>query len=526
MRSLRRDGVLIGAAFTAEALFLHWLYWRNAGPLWRDEVGSAVVSLTPWPHLLDRMQFDSFPAFWLLLLRGWMFLFGDGVTSLRTMGVLTGLLLVAAIWFALRTFGVQAPMLAFALAAATATVVRFGDSLRAYGFGAVIGLVSMALLYRTCVAPTRTNFILAALVSLLAVQTTFHNAPLLLACCIAAAVVHRDLRRAAMILGIGAISAASLLIYLPMMRKVKAWSDLVRYDVDVGWILSRFREAATINGGFGVSVWIFALVAALALAATALWLTRARGGALLFCTITLVVYTVAQTAFLAALGFLMQPWYFLLWMVVAAVLIDAIVVLTVERQQLVIRGAAAFFIILIAFDETKTFIAQRTTNVDLIVATLQHNAAPGDYIIVYPWHLGASFNRYYHGSIPWQTYPPLPDHSVQRYDEAHAAMTDTRERAVIDRAVGTLRNGGHVWYVGRPLYIERIVYVHENQTNPRVESDVRWSGELENAIRAVHASATMVRSYDAHTAFYENVALVRIDGPSVSEGQTTRIAFK
>jgi hypothetical protein len=74
--------------------------------------------------------------------------------------------------------------------------------------------------------------------------------------------VHRDRKRAAIALGIGALCAASLLIYLPTIQKVKAWSDLLRYDINLAWIVARFREAADIGGGLGVWAWIAALIAA------------------------------------------------------------------------------------------------------------------------------------------------------------------------------------------------------------------------------------------------------------------------
>ena len=482
-----RVSTIAGIALSAYALFLHALFWRGAGPLWRDEAVSAVVSRTPWPQLLDRMQFDSFPALWLLLLRGWMALFGDGVASLRTLGVLTGITILAAIWFALRTLDVRAPLLAIALGGAAATVVRFGDSLRAYGLGAALGLLSMALLYRG-------RFAWATIASLAAVHTTYQNAPLLLACCVGAAVVHRDRRRAAIDLGIGALCAASLLVYLPTMERLRAWSDLLRYDINVQWILKRFAEAADINGETGA--WMAVLIVAVVV-------MRPRTPAVVFAAIILIVYTVAQLAFLVILGYQTQPWYYLIWMCVAAVLVDVLV------PHALVRAAAALLIAVLAFNQTRVVVAQRMTNVDVVARTLERDAKPGDIIVVYPWHLGASFHRYYHGTTPWQTLPPLSDYSVQRYDEAKKAITDMRERALVAAVTATLRRGGTVWYAGFPLFAEQSIPI--GRSKPQVQADARWSGALQDALRGTQA--TMVVKPDAHTNPFENLALLRIIAP-------------
>jgi hypothetical protein len=227
-----------------------------------------------------------------------------------------------------------------------------------------------------------------------------------------------------------------------------------------------------------------------------------------------VIYTIAQIGFLLNLGFLMQPWYFLLWICVAAVLIDAMIAIPLDREPALqlIRGAAAFFLVLLAFDGAKEIAAQRTTNLDLIAATLQREATPRDFIVVYPWHLGCSFHLYYRGATPWNTLPPLPEQSVQRYDEASKAITDMRERPLIQRVVQTLRGGGRVWYVGFPLYLEQAVYVHEEtKMNPRVAADIRWSRELQDALRAEQARPAVVMPPDPDISPLENASLLRVD---------------
>lgn len=507
------DAVAAGIVFSAATLYLQLVYWRGAGPPWRDEIDTLSVAQSPWPHFFDRLEFSPFPMLWPLVVRGWTSLFGDATRSLRTLGLIVAISLLAAIWFAMRTLGARAPMLAIALGGAAATVVRYGGSLRAYGFGAVLGLLSMALLYRTCLRPTPASFALAAAASVAAANVTYQNAPLLLACCVAAAIVHRDKRRAAIVLAIGALAAASLLVNVPNMRKVAQWDDLVRYDVDLSWIAGRFRDAADLGGGADAAAWCVLLPLALGAAVFLLRRARAANPAMLFCAIALAVYTVAQIAFLLFLGYLMQVWYCLIFMVGAAVMIDAIAAHAAAQWQWLHlgRAGAALFLMFIAFDGTRAVVGQRMTDVDVIAERLDRAALPNDYIVVYPWHVGTSFQHYYHGAAPWQTLPPLADHSVQRYDEAHAALFDTRERIVIANAVRALRGGWRVWYVGFPLHAERDIYVHEQtRMNLRVEADERWCNSFESAMRAEHVGQMMVVGPQPNTRYLENVALVSV----------------
>jgi hypothetical protein len=94
----------------------------------------------------------------------------------------------------------------------------------------------------------------------------------------------------------------------------------------------------------------------------------------------------------------------------------------------------------------------RQTNVDLIAAGLSSAVAPADYVIVYPFYCGATFERYYKAPATWTTLPPLEDYTLQRWDLFNAKMqTKDRIAPVIDRIVSTLQSGNRVWFVGNPL---------------------------------------------------------------------------
>src|SRR5438105_4333348 len=50
----------------------------------------------------------------------------------------------------------------------------------------------------------------------------------------------------------------------------------------------------------------------------------------------------------------------------------------------------------------------RRTTIDEVARMVEQSATNADYIVLTDWTHGVTFSRYYHGSTPWQTLPPLP----------------------------------------------------------------------------------------------------------------------
>src|SRR5918992_464221 len=85
---------------TALIVVLHFVNWRHAGGLWRDEAAAVNLALFPsfgeiWSHI----EHESFPLLLTLLLRGWNAIgFGETDLALRVFGLLIGLAILAALW--------------------------------------------------------------------------------------------------------------------------------------------------------------------------------------------------------------------------------------------------------------------------------------------------------------------------------------------------------------------------------------------------------------------------------------------
>lgn len=211
---------------------LHLRFILNVGGLWRDEANSvALATLPSLREMAAFLDYDSFPILFFTVLRGWLGLFGtDNDVALRALGCLTGFGILLALWLNARAFGARLPVLSFALVGLNPMIIRYGDSSRAYGLGIILILLTLLSFWRLVRRPTSLNLRLvgvATLFALLSVQCLYYNSVLLLAIAsgaIAVAATRREWRTVCVILGIGFVAALSLLPYLPMMLRMRAWT--------------------------------------------------------------------------------------------------------------------------------------------------------------------------------------------------------------------------------------------------------------------------------------------------------------
>jgi len=478
--------LFVAGLSAAIAVALHALFFLSAGPLWRDEVVTLHVATSPFHLLWQRLQFESFPLPFSLLVRAWCGVAGESIASLRLFGVITGLAIIAACWIAARTLGSRTPAVAIALVALNASVVRYGDSLRGYGWSIVAGLLSVAAIYRAVATPSRRAWMLAAVAAIASVQSSFHNSVLLAATCIAAAALARE--QIAKLAAVAAAAAVSLLPYVPAMRARAQWTSIETYGVDFSWIVrSAFTAAGLVD--------VLAIAVAIALA------MRARTLSARFALLTTLLFAAGQLAFIKAVGYAPQPWYFVLLIAVAGVCADAMS----DRGRVIIAVAAAA----LSIQSAVALASQRASNVDVIAAATRL-ASPDDVVIVYPWYCGISFNQYARGA--WTTLPPLADHTLQRYDLllpliAHADAV----KPVVDGAARGLQSGHTLWIAGLPLGADSAGMLDDPRTAiPYVRSDAMWCDELRAVIHANAHHATLVVPPDPQTSIYERMQLIAL----------------
>src|SRR5205823_11467605 len=93
--------------------------------------------------------------------------------SLRVLGLFVGLFLLLAFWLASWMMRNGTPLLAVTLAGLNVTMVRAGDSLRAYGLGSALAVLTLAVIWRLTRRSTPAAFCAAVTVAVLSVQSLY-----------------------------------------------------------------------------------------------------------------------------------------------------------------------------------------------------------------------------------------------------------------------------------------------------------------------------------------------------------------
>ena len=74
----------------------------------------------------------------------------------------------------------------------------------------------------------------------------------------------------------------------------------------------------------------------------------------------------------------------------------------------------------------------------------------GDVVVVSPWYMGTSFQRYYSGPPDWVAVPPIQFVRFQRFDLllGHMMAPTQALLPVLERMQNVLSSGHRVWHVG------------------------------------------------------------------------------
>ena len=447
---------VIGALITAVAVYLHWANFRSAGALWRDEAGIVRIAILPTVReMWSNIGHESCPILFPMLLRVWSFTVGDSDGVLRVLGFSVGLLMLGLVWLNGWSFHRSAPLVALGLLAVNASVVRWGDSLRAYGLASVLMLVTLVMVWRFARAPHSKRWMVAALAAVISVQCLFQNSFLLLATCTAAAAVRsrrKDYKNALAALAIGVPAAISLLPYLAIIREAREWSILSQIGFLPALIWKNLSDAMAPTVPWLRWLWIALVIVAIARCVSSVRVSpdapeSDTNAAALFAVTALIAGIIGFFFFLRIAKMPTQVWYFLPLTIFAAVCVDAALANWPARWQL---WRWAFPALMIAcLPGARELIAYRQSNMDLVANVLLGRAGPHDLIVVHPWTFGVSFDRQYSGRTPWTTVPPLADHRFHRYDLFKAKMVlEDPVRPVCDQIAGTLRAGNQVWLIG------------------------------------------------------------------------------
>ncbi|HEY5298499.1 MAG TPA: hypothetical protein VIK59_11300 [Verrucomicrobiae bacterium] len=448
---LRRPEWIAAGLITAAIVALHLFFLFHAGGFWRDEVNLINLAKS---HSLADMKKDSFPILMPLLVRFWTRLgFAQNDLSLRILGTLIGLGIPAAFWWAAWKIRRLPPFLSLALFCLNSTLIFFGDSIRAYGLGSLLIILTATHAVIFLRQPSWRRTIWLTLSAVLSVQTLYHNTILVGAICLGAwAVCWRKKNRlaAAQVFLAGFIAALSLSPYVTGIIAGRAASSVLISGLKSWRFIAAFHDSLGFPFPIYFYAWAILSIVIIILAFITLFLppkisTPSANDLSLFAGTTLLAAVLGFILFLWLAAFPAQSWYLLPLMALIAVCFEIGLPEWRGKMRAIFFGLVAATA-LIALPTASRDLHHRFTNVDLWAKDLTTAAAPEDYVVVVPWLYGITFDHYFTGPAAWTTLPPLADHSVHRYDLVKLQIQNTNAiQPVLEKILTTLQSGHRVW---------------------------------------------------------------------------------
>jgi len=442
--------VTVAAGLTLWVVVLHLIFMSHAGPLWRDE--AEVIGFASMPSLTDTfhsLHFGNFPPLFATVARCWT-LSGFGTDGgYRCLGFLIGLGTLGALWFSARSLGAKAPLLALALFAANSLDVRISDSIRAYGLGIILIVLTQALIWKYVQSPRPSSWIAATVAAILSVQCLYQCSWLVLAFCLGAWAItlpQRQWKAATGVAFIGAAAALSLLPHLGNLLQSREWFGVTQDSGRFDAVLDALLETCRASGPWMAYLWPALFAMALAAAWIVGW--RLRSWAMIYGGIVLTAGTALFLGFLWFASVSPRVWHFPIFLAPCALAIETVLAAIPLAAVRWARPVLAALIVLISIPICRKEVALRQSNVDLVALKLKASAQPGDLIVVSPWYFGISLRRYL-DEKKWTSVPPIADYRFHRYDLLRERMASAHPIADLeDQIRQTLRNGHALWVAG------------------------------------------------------------------------------
>jgi hypothetical protein len=446
--------VATASVLTLWVVVLHWLFLTHAGPLWRDE--AEAIGFASMPSLTESFQslhYGNFPPLFAIVARCWT-LAGLGTdTGYRILGCLIGLGTLGAVWFGVRALGARAPLLTMALFAANPLDVRIGDSMRSYGLGILLLVLTQALIWKYVQNPRSSALAVAGLAAILSVQCLYQSAWFILAFCVGAWTVTLAQRQWKIAAGVGLIGAAAALSLLPdldNLLRIREWNDITQASPKFDSVLDALLESFRAGGPWMALVWC-ALFMMAAVATFALgW--RLRAWNMIYAGVGLVAGTALFLGFLRCISVSPRVWHFPIFLAPSALAIETVLAQIPLASVRWGRACMAALAVLASIPLCCKEVTLRQSNVDLVALKLKASAQPGDLILVSPWYFGISLRRYL-DEKSWTSVPPMADYRVHRYDLLKAQMVSAHPIAGLQEQIRQTLRGGHaLWVAGMFLF--------------------------------------------------------------------------
>ena len=493
------------------SMYLMIQFSHHAGGLWRDEANTIRLSETKsLQDLVANLQFDSFPAGWILFLKIFYLTGFNYDYAYRMLGLFVGLLIILSVWINAFYFKYKYPYISIALIGLSPLIFYWGCSMRAYGAGLIFTILLIPTTWNYVILGGYKKFAVLLITSIISVQLLYYNSLVLLSCTVsgcAVLLINKSYKRILFLVSIGFISALTVIPYIAITNKVNKWDVLSKLKTfGFGYFCTKFYQSININGDEFAVMYLLFIGFVVLIGISAVFKNKKE----IIYSLTLIIsYPMFFYIFLRILKWPTQPWYYITIFSILAIAGEIILKKIFIDKKVVVYVSLIYVVIVIAvpFNRADCFSKLRITNVDLAAKYLNSNTLNGDLIILYPWYNGISFNRYYNGCAKWVTIPNIKDHFYHRYDliknlcesPDQVKITESLKSEIIT----TLKNNKNTYSVGPFSFFQQM----ENQSTvlPAPFSAWGWSGAgYEQAW-----SVDVLRYLSSHSLKYSIVSSIK-----------------
>ena len=462
LSQIRRIEVLFAGALSGIVAFLLVYRASQVGALWRDEVATIGVATMPsLSQLWSSLPHECCPVLPYIALRAWTGApwLGGGDLSLRVLAALIGLGVLAVFWLNRKGLGYTVPIFSLVLFGLNPTVLQWWITIRGYPLGILFILLAFGLIWKVVTSPSKGRVVLAAVAAIASVQCLYQNALFLFAICAGASFVcirNRRWNRMLLVLGIGAISALSLLPYWATIARAREVLIVMQEPYPWSYILDRL--SFSFSSRYGSMGWAWVVGSAVCVATCSYCIVRKRtdpkdqetADLCLFNLAVMGISAILLVVFLKSTGLHPNTWHYITLMGILAVSID----IGVEQASSTVRRRAGRLVVASALAAvnlpiTWQIVPARLTNLDVIASTVAEQASDEDLIVLNPYWYGITFQQYYQGRAKWMTIPPMEDLEINRFDLLREKMSEENPlQPVWDEIETTLRSGNRLWLIG------------------------------------------------------------------------------
>jgi hypothetical protein len=295
--------------------------------------------------------------------------------------------------------------------------------------------------------------------ALLVTHSNFQNCYLLLAIGVAGAsacALSGHWRRSILILGIGAVSAVSLLVYIPTIRGYGDATTIQFVGSDFWTMLANCVKAIGCENAVLLWTWAALLLVAIVWSFRIYFQQRrscpGEPSLHLFIALAILAAVGGGLLFFRGMNLYVNPWHVAPLIAFLAVLVECGLTQPSGTWISTCKAAIACLVTAVSLLPAWQTAQVRRTTLDLVCQALDREASPEDLVLVNPFYLSPGFNYHYHGRAPWSTLPIIPDDESVRMFPAHGIIHVMTAPHAIEptqaRIRETLSKGRRVWLVG------------------------------------------------------------------------------